>query len=170
MFRKRLFPLFAVLAALLLLFSIGGKVLLEGRVVSVADGDSLDVLTSQGTTQRVRLYGIDSPEMRQSGGGEARKFARNLSLWRKIEIRVMDKDAYGRAVVIITLPDGRVLNEELVRSGHAWVYNRYCDAPECDAWRTLEKEAKAGKTGLWRQKKPVPPWIWRRENPREDSR
>ena len=149
---------------LVLAFGLSAGFLLRGRVITVADGDSLTVLTQQGERQRIRLYGIDSPESRQAGGEAATAFAREQALFAEIELKVIDTDRYGRSVAIVTLPDGRILNEELIRHGHAWVYNDYCRLPLCVKWRILEQEARRNKKGLWAEENPIPPWTWRRNN------
>jgi endonuclease YncB( thermonuclease family) len=150
---------------LLLAVGAGGGILLKGRVVSVADGDSLSIFSGKGVQERVRLYGIDCPELAQNGGEEARAFTRSLVFLEEVRLNVMDTDKYERSVAVVTLADGRILNEELVKNGHAWVYGAFCDTPRCLYWRGLEKQAKAQKLGLWRDKKPLPPWIWRKRKP-----
>ena len=162
---KRRFIQF-VLLLLMLAFGLGGGLFLRGRVISVADGDTLTVLTQQGERQRIRLYGIDAPESGQAGGEAATAFARSQALFAEVELKVIDTDRYGRTVAIITLPDGSILNEELVKHGHAWVYNNYCRQPICAKWRVLEKEARVNRKGLWADKNPTPPWTWRRNNRR----
>ena len=153
-----------VLFLLMLALGLGGGFFLRGRVISVADGDSLTVLTQQGERQRIRLYGIDAPESRQAGGAAATAFARSEALFAEVELKIIDTDRYGRSVALVFLPDGRMLNEELVKHGHAWVYDSYCRLPVCAKWRILENEAKINEKGLWTDKNPVPPWIWRRNN------
>ena len=151
-----------VMFLILLVFGAVGGLVLPGKVISVADGDTLTLLTREGTTQRIRLYGVDCPESKQAGGPEAADFTRSLILLEQIEVRTMDTDNYGRSVALVTLPDGRSLNEELVRNGHAWVYTDYCKTPQCLYWKTLEGQARLKQLGLWQQKKPVAPWQWRR--------
>lgn len=149
-----------------LLFGAAGGLFLPGKVVSVADGDTMTFLSSRGELQKIRLYGVDCPESRQVGGRDATEFTRSLVLFSNVKVQVMDKDRYGRAVAIVTLPDGRVLNEELLKNGHAWLYDAYCKTAACAYWRVLETRARMEKTGLWRGKKPVPPWQWRQRQPR----
>ncbi|MCF8035320.1 MAG: thermonuclease family protein [Desulfobacteraceae bacterium] len=57
--------------------------------------------------------------------------------------------------------DGEWLNEELVRVGFAWVYDRYCRIRDCNAWGDLENQARESEIGLWQQACPIPPWKWR---------
>ena len=73
---------------------------------------------------------------------------------------VMDVDRYGRTVGEVILPDGRVLNHELVRAGLAWWYRRY--APDDKTLEQLERGARGANRGLWADPNPVPPWEWRR--------
>ena len=79
-----------------------------------------------------------------------------------MEIDQKDRDQYGRVVGLIYIEgDGECLNEELVRAGHAWVYQRYCSIHVCDHWQKLERRARQADKGLWSQSDPVPPWDWR---------
>ncbi len=72
---------------------------------------------------------------------------------------VFGLDRYGRTIADVILPDGRVLNRELVRAGFAWWYRRY--APEDETLEQLECEARGARRGLWADAEPVPPWEWR---------
>lgn len=154
---------FKQLAILLItaLLGLGGGLFLRGKVVSVPDGDSLVVLGPDFSQERIRLYGVDCPEGRQTGGEEAAGFSRSLALFEEVKVTVIARDRYKRSVALVTLPDGRSLNEELIRAGHAWVYDRYCGLPQCLLWRKLEKEAREKRAGLWAKERPTPPWKWR---------
>jgi endonuclease YncB( thermonuclease family) len=59
---------------------------------------------------------------------------------------------------VVILPDGRVLNRELVAGGLAWQYRKYSSDP---VLLGLEEQARASGTGLWSQPNPVPPWDFR---------
>jgi endonuclease YncB( thermonuclease family) len=131
----------------------------SARVVGVSDGDSLTVL--KGHTQiRVRLHGVDAPESEQDFGSRAKQTASALAFGKDVTVRPVDVDRYGRTVAVVVLPDGRVLNHELLRAGMAWWYRRY--APGDVTLARLEAEARAARRGLWAQASPVPPWDWRR--------
>lgn len=151
---------------ILLLLGGAGGMFLPGRVISVADGDTITFLTSSGERRKIRLYGVDCPELQQAGGKAATEFTSSLVLFSNVKVQTMDTDRYNRTVAIVTLEDGRVLNEELVKNGHAWVYSAYCKTARCAYWLGLEAKARAQRLGLWRDKKPVPPWQWRRYHPR----
>ncbi len=80
-----------------------------------------------------------------------------------VRVEVKDIDRYGRLVAIITLPDGRVLNEELLKAGMAWVYRRYCHDQR---YYDMELHARERQVGLWADAEPVAPWEWRRDRVR----
>lgn len=156
-----------IILVLSLLTVLGGSLFLRGKVIAVPDGDTLLLLTPDFERKRVRLYGVDCPESQQAGGGQATDFVSSLALFEEITITVIDRDRYGRDVVLAKLADGRLLNEELVRAGHAWVYDAYCRIPQCLAWRALEKTARTQRLGLWQDEKPQPPWKWRQKHRRK---
>ena len=92
-----------------------------GKVVGISDGDTLSVLR-EGKAVKVRLHGVDTPEKAQSFGAQARKFTSDMVFQQTVTIIVQDTDRYGRLVGDVLLPDGRSLNQELVRAGMAWWY------------------------------------------------
>ncbi len=77
-----------------------------GRVVGVADGDTITVLHN-GKGERIRLHGIDCPEKRQAFGNRAKQFTSTLVFGNTVTVQVMDRDRYGRTVGVVLLPDGR---------------------------------------------------------------
>ena len=155
-----------IVALLLVLALIFSYVAMQGKVVRVDDGDTVSIFTREGALQKVRLYGIDCPEYKQRGGREAAAFTRNAALRHTVKLSVMDRDRFERVVALVRLSDGRILNEELLRAGHAWVYRDYCLQPFCQSWIALEQEARCAKRGLWADANPQPPWHWRQQHPR----
>jgi endonuclease YncB( thermonuclease family) len=75
--------------------------------------------------ERIRLWGIDCPESRQAFGARATQFTGDLAFGKEVSVQVKDVDRYGRTVGVVILPDGRNLNQELVRAGLAWWYRQY---------------------------------------------
>jgi endonuclease YncB( thermonuclease family) len=141
------------------------------RVVSVADGDAITVLTTDNRQVKVRLYGINCPERRQPYGNRARQATSEAIHGKEVNVHPMDTDRYGRTVAIVAAPGREMLNSWLVKSGLAWVYERYCKAADpCDRLRELEREARAGKVGLWRDKAPVEPEEARLKKERQKMR
>lgn len=132
--------------------------LLTGQVVGISDGDTLTVLVDKKPV-KVRLHGIDCPEKGQPFGNSARQYLGEMVFEKQVEVRVMDTDRYGRTVGIVSLPDGRIVNEEMAKAGMAWWYRQY--APRDERLRDLEESARKGKQGLWADDDPIPPWLTR---------
>jgi endonuclease YncB( thermonuclease family) len=131
------------------------------KVVSVTDGDTIKVYNAEQGQVKIRLYGIDTPEKAQPYGKAAGKYLSSLIAGATVDIESVTTDRYGRTVGIVSDSE-RNINQQMVRAGYAWVYQRYCDKPFCDYWLALESEAKTDKLGLWQESNPVPPWEWRR--------
>ena len=118
---RLLVSLFVILASTPLSDSNPG---FSGKVVGVADGDTITVLRDR-TPVRIRLLGIDSPESGQAFGAKAKAFTSDLVFGQVVTIHTYNLDRYGRTVAEVVLPDGRLLNQELVRAGFAWWYSKY---------------------------------------------
>jgi len=76
-----------------------------------------------------------------------------------VNLIVAGQDRYGRTVGTIILPDGRSLNNELVRNGYAWHYKAYSHD---ETLAQLETEARQSRRGLWGKPRPVAPWDFRK--------
>jgi endonuclease YncB( thermonuclease family) len=140
-------------------FHASGGETFTARVVAVHDGDTITV-EAPGHVYKVRLFGIDCPELRQPGGDEAKWFTHDAAIDRTVRVTETDTDRYGRMVAVVTLTDGRVLNHALVRAGHAWWLSKY--APNDTDLQTMEAEAREESRGLWAEANPLPPWEWRK--------
>jgi endonuclease YncB( thermonuclease family) len=133
----------------------------EGYVTKVLDGDSLRVKKGS-RVHEIRLYGIDSPEYGQLFWLEAKGLTRELVLGKIVNVKPMDTDQYGRIVALVW-HQGQLVNSELVRAGLAWVYPRYCQTQSlCNDMKTKEDAAHKQGVGLWREKSPMAPWLWKR--------
>jgi len=133
---------------------------IEGRVVRVADGDTLSVLDKHGTQYKIRFYGIDTPEREQAHGKAAMRALQKLVDGRSVGIVVVDTDSYGRKVGTVYRGENNI-NLAMVAAGHAWWYRRH--APNERQLEDAERRAREQKLGLWAQPNPLPPWQWRRE-------
>jgi endonuclease YncB( thermonuclease family) len=140
----------------------------EGTVTRVTDGDTLILVTGEGTKLKVRLYGIDAPEIRhervpgQPFGREAKDALTELALGRKVTLEIVDIDTHRRMVGIVRI-SGVDINQEMIGSGLAWAYRRYLSAPYASVYIAAEKEARSRRLGLWRQANPDPPWNFKRK-------
>lgn len=132
----------------------------EGTVTKVLDGDSLRVRQGDELVT-VRLYGIDCPEYGQPQWREAKDAASNIMQGKRVGVTPIDMDRYGRVVALVDCRGGQV-NSELVRRGMAWVYPHYCTAqPFCRTLEELEQQARDQRLGIWKDRRPVPPWVWK---------
>lgn len=158
-----------VLVLLFLSFPAAGAHAWTAEVLSVGDGDSF-VARRGGRSQRIRLYGIDSPELEQVHGRSSRQLARMWLQGQTVEVEPIYRDNYGRTVALVWLGE-RLINAELVRSGAAWVSPKFCQSRRvCDTMAEMQQRARQGRLGLWRDAHPEPPWVWKRRQPQQKRR
>lgn len=128
---------------------------ITGVVVKVMDGDTYELLTPDKTTVRVRMQGIDAPERGMPYYKMAKQYLSDLCMHQKVTLKEVTEDHYGRTVAFSYLEDGRELSREMLKAGYAWHYKKYNKESEL---AQMEKDAKAEKKGLWKDKNPTPPW------------
>lgn len=129
---------------------------LTGEVVGVTDGDTIRLL--QGKQQyKIRLNGIDAPELKQAYGKKSKEYLAALVFGKQVDVIVRETDRYGRYVGDLRIA-GKSASEELVAVGLAWQYTYYSKDQTLAA---LEKAARAKRLGLWADPSPVPPWEFR---------
>lgn len=132
------------------------------RVVTVYDGDSLDVVGKNGKRIKLRLYGIDAPEKGQHFANTARAFLEDLTQNSLYSLDVYYKDKYDRYVAVLYDDNGIAVQEDLIRNGFAWVYPRFCDdVLLCVGWQNVQDEAKSSRQGLWQEENPLTPWDYK---------
>lgn len=148
----------SIFLTILLLFLSSTCFALSGKVVGVSDGDTITVLTSKRKQVKIRLYGIDCPEKKQAFGQKAKTFAKDLAYGKKVSVRQVAKDRYGRIVGWVSI-NGKSLNKELLKAGLAWHYKQYSSD---SSLASLEIKARKSKRGLWSDSNPIPPWEYRR--------
>ena len=91
----------------------------QGKVVGVSDGDTITVM-HDGKGEKIRLYGIDTPENKQAFGKKAKQFTSDMVAGKVVEVKPVTTDRYGRTVGLVYI-NGKCLSEELVMAGYAWV-------------------------------------------------
>ena len=131
-----------------------------GHVIHVHDGDSITVL-DHGKKVRVRLAGIDAPELAQPYGWKALRSLSKLCRGKDATLVERGKDEDGRLLASVTC-DKRDASAEQVRKGLAWVFRTYL--PLGSPLYELETSARLMQKGLWHGKDPVPPWEWRKQH------
>jgi len=129
---------------------------LVGKVVGVHDGDTLTLLVDR-QQYKVRLDGIDAPELGQDFGMRAKQALSKAVFGKTVKVETHGQDKYGRTLGEV-LVDGQSANRRLVCDGMAWHYVKYSTSKElADA----EKSARQSKAGLWADPAAVPPWEYR---------
>ena len=138
---------------------------IKGKVVSVADGDTMTILTDSKERIKVRLYGIDAPEKGQDFSSKARTYLNDLCYGKTVKVKKKGIDQYDRVLGIVYL-DELNLNREMVKEGLAWYYNHYVEDPVLEE---LEKTARQQKLNIWSLKSPTPPYEYRKKQRSERS-
>jgi endonuclease YncB( thermonuclease family) len=137
--------------------------ILNGRVVGVADGDTVTVLDASRQQHKIRLMGIDAPEKKQAFGNKSKQALSDLVFNKQVSVEFSKTDRYGRTIGKI-LVDGLDANLEQVKKGMAWHYKQYQkeqSSVDRTAYAKAEELAKAKKLGLWFDPSPTPPWDFR---------
>lgn len=137
--------------------------LISGRVVHVADGDTITVLDADKVQHKIRLAGIDAPEKSQAYGRQARESMTELVANRTVIVETKKRDLHGRHIGKV-LVNGQDVNVEQIRRGLAWFYRQYereLSASDRQSYDRAESEAKDFRRGLWADKNPVAPWDFR---------
>lgn len=141
-------------------------------VVNVHDGDTLTV--KQGWQKvKVRLCGIDAPELSQPLGMQSRDHLRSLlaSAGNQVILYISDTDRYGRKVAELYVPAHnpqqpeaeKLLNEEQLLAGMAYVYAKYASrCPNGSGFAQMEEKAKQQGRGVWRDPNAMKPWDYRK--------
>jgi len=154
--------IFAALTLLCLYQSLHAETL-SGKVIHVADGDTITILDSSNQQLKIRLGGIDAPEKAQAYGQRSKEHLSGLIQGQQVIIETTKKDKYGRHVGLLLL-NGQDVNLEQLRAGLAWYYREYERELTPDLRKNYvmaEAEAKDARVGLWSDAQPVPPWQWR---------
>ena len=133
----------------------------RGRVVRVADGDTITVLApATGTTGvpsvaelKIRLNGIDAPESHQAFGQKSRERLAHYVSGKDVAVKWKSEDKYGRILGTVWLGSTDI-NLQMLRDGFAWHYKRFDSNP---VYAAAESEARAARRGLWSDSNPIPP-------------
>lgn len=160
------------LAMILLAFGLNGyaETVYVGKVIKVSDGDTFTMLLDDNTQERVRLHGIDAPEMssrkgHRGEGGQpycraSKEHLAQLIAGKIVKVTSQKRDRYGRILGIVSTDAVADVNLEMIRSGMAWHYSYYDNTP---SYAEAEKNARAQRLGLWRDNHPTNPYEWRKK-------
>ena len=137
----------------------------EAKLLEVHDGDTISVLYKSGKKYRIRLQGIDAPELSQPYGHASKKHLARLLVGKNLTVRDEGRDMYSRKLAFIFV-QGNNINLQMVKDGYAWHYKNYYKSREMEK---AQKYAKEKKLGLWKDKAPQEPWIYRRKTRGNES-
>ena len=133
---------FYILALSLVASVLGAYTAIEN--IFVVDGDTIKGnLDSKRIT--IRLVEIDAPEMDQPFGVESKRFLKKLIENKKVTLIAEGKDRYGRTLGELFVNKNNI-NEKMVKSGFAWVYDRYVKS---SLLYSYQDEAKSKNLGTW---------------------
>ncbi len=135
---------------------------ITGKVVSVIDGDTVDLLVAPKRVLRVRLHGIDTPERGEPFNTQARNFTRVLMFSRDVEAVGKDVDAYGRLVARLSV-DGKDASAAILAAGLGCTYHRYVSDPGLDM---AQARARDSRVGFWATGAQQPPCVAREKKAR----
>lgn len=164
----RLIPF--LLAATVCSTALAGMI--EGRVVGVADGDTITVLDQDQRQIKIRLSGIDAPEKAQPYGQRSKQNLSRLVFNKEVRVEWQKRDKYKRTIGKVWVQPGdckecaKTLDANLAQltTGMAWWYRQYAKEQAVEdqhRYSHAETEAQARRVGLWADPNPMPPWEWR---------
>lgn len=147
------------------------------RVTEVHDGDTISIRTRSFAgvplkIERIRLIGIDAPELKQEPWGRlSKRYLKKLiseSDWVvSIEFDVQQRDKYGRLLSYLWDKKGRLINEKMIENGYAMLYTIPPNVKYVDRFAAAQKKAQARRIGIWGEKGlRKSPEQWRMEHPR----
>ena len=111
---------------------------ITGKVVKVSDGDTITVLDKDYAEHKIRFFGIDAPESKQAYGQKAKNYLASLIAGKEVKVVITGTDKYQRKV--------------------AHAYTEYSKD-----YVSEELTAKEAKIGLWKDKNPIKPSEFRRQ-------
>ena len=127
------------------------------------DCDSKHILTEN---LKLRLVGIDAPEMKQQFGKESKLCLSQLIGNNSIKLKTYGRDRYQRILAKIMV--GEVdINLAMIKKGCAWFYRQYqenLDEEDQKLYDQAEQIAQKQFLGLFKNAKVIPPWVWRKKN------
>jgi endonuclease YncB( thermonuclease family) len=133
------------------------------KVTSFADGDTITV-DMDGTEEKIRMIGVDTPETHdprkavQCFGQAASDYTKQLIGSQPVRLEAdplgTNRDRYDRLLRYVYLPDGRLVEAEIIKGGYGFAYTSF-PFGKSDEFRQYETEAKAANRGLWSSCQPT---------------
>jgi endonuclease YncB( thermonuclease family) len=147
---------------------------IEGKVIAIADGDTVRVLDAQHEQHKIRLSGIDAPEKKQAFGDRSKQAMASMVFGKQVTVDWSKTDRYGRIVgkIMVSSSECKQINceknldagLELIKIGLAWHYKKYEKEQKIldrQLYSQAEMNARKEKIGLWKDANPIAPWDFR---------
>lgn len=126
------------------------------KIIKIYDGDTITALASQKEKIKIRLYGIDAPELKQPFGKASKRHLIDLISNKSLKINEKGKDKYGRTLAVLYNGD-QDINAQMVIDGYAWAYDKFSKD-----YVAFQKDAQLLKKGIWIDKNIVRPSDFRK--------
>jgi endonuclease YncB( thermonuclease family) len=133
--------------------------MLNGKVVKIADGDTFTLLVNGKEQVKIRIDGIDAPEKGQAYGNRAKEYLSGMIWGEVITVQVKKKDRYGRSIGRVSTSTIKDVGIEMIKAGYAWQYRDYNNDL---SYTTAENRARKNMKGLWQDKNPIRPQVFRK--------
>lgn len=153
------FLLLMLMMSIACICALAATSVVEAKVMAVVDGNTLEIKDASGDVYQIVLSGIDSPELEQAFGAQAKAFLEKMVMKKNVKVQIEGKDRWGNRLAVVWVKEDVDLRVELLKAGLAWTAER-------NPIPTLENvriEAQEKGKGLWTSTEPTPPWIYRRQ-------
>lgn len=124
------------------------------------DGDTVKIIDA-GFEYKLRITDIDAPERNQTYGKKSRRALMDFCAEANIYVAISGTDKYGRKLGKLRC-NNQDVSTYMIQNGHAWFNERYSMD---DSLLYQQQQARTNKLGLWKSKKPMQPWVWRKNHP-----
>lgn len=132
---------------------------LNGKVTSVIDGNTFEMMADDNESYKIMLFGIDCPELGQEFGEKAKKFFEKMIHDKKVNVTIQGKDRWGNRLGIVLIEGTIDPRYDLLEAGLAWTAER----DPIQELESIKEKARLKGKGLWKEQNPTPPWIYRRQ-------
>ena len=135
---------------------------LDGKVIKVADGDTITILTDS-KEQENKTFWHWCSRKETSFRPKVKRLLAELVAGKRVKIKEKGKDRYKRVLGVVFLNKSDI-NEQMVLNGYAWAYTRYSKD-----YVSEHNKARASKFGLWQEPNPIEPSIFRKHHTKQKS-
>jgi endonuclease YncB( thermonuclease family) len=132
---------------------------LNGKVTTVIDGNTIEMIADDNESYKIMLFGIDCPELGQDFGEKAKMFLQKLILDKNVIVKIQGKDRWGNRLGVVLIEGETDPRFKLLEAGLAWTSER----DPIDELENAKEKAREKSKGLWKEQDPTPPWIYRRQ-------